>query len=329
MKLRATVLVLALAFIGAIPFVVTDLDLRLAGRNAAFRKLFPGATDFTWVMVNVDSTEVQGDAHLLLDRSGNAVLVDTGLAEEGRAHLLPYLKQLDIRRLDTVLITHPHFDHYGGLEPLLEDAKIQIGEIYLGTFSDKICDGESPGCSRERLARIQDLAKHRGIPIKDYTQWSDIGFANGTVLHKLFQFSEATTPLPWTDINDMSFIARLTHGNSTALFTGDLNRRLSEWLVSKYPEDFKADILKVPHHGTESLATDSFLDSVAAHVYLVPSPATLWCSDRSARVRTRSLSKNIATYVNGVHGNVIVKFSPKGFVVESERDVSSDAQCPS
>jgi hypothetical protein len=141
-----------------------------------------------------------------------------------------------------------------------------------------------------------------------------------TIVTILAVFDGSNTPIGKTDINDTSAIMKLTYGKTSILFTGDLNARLSEYLVkSKY--DVKADILKVPHHGTEGVATNNFFDAVSPKLALVPSPYNLWLSDRSKRVRDYFSSKRIPALVSGMDKDVnILLFENKYEIVKISCD---------
>jgi competence protein ComEC len=111
-------------------------------------------------------------------------------------------------------------------------------------------------------------------------------------------------------------LVRLRHGSIKALFTGDLNTRLGEWLAtSKF--DLKADLLKVPHHGTDGLAPNSFFDRVAPKAALVPSPQELWYSLRSKRAREYFKGNDIPTYVSGIDGTVKVTITADKFEIKT------------
>ena len=144
----------------------------------------------------------------------------------------------------------------------------------------------------------------------------DLGL--GSSLKILYAFDGVNTPVGRTDINDMSYIMLLKHGFNTALFTGDLNAKLGEYLA-KESKDLKVDILKLPHHGTEGAAPDAFYDAASPKDILVPSPALLWCSARSARMKKWAESRKIPTYVNGFSGHVTVKMNLFNYNIEAER----------
>jgi beta-lactamase superfamily II metal-dependent hydrolase len=155
----------------------------------------------------------------------------------------------------------------------------------------------------------------------------DLGL--GSSLKILHAYDGVNTPVGRTDINDMSYIMLLRHGFNTALFTGDLNAKLGEYLA-KESKDLKVDILKLPHHGTEGAAPDAFFAATAPRDVLVPSPALLWCTPRSARMKNWVESRKIPTYVNGFSGHVTVKMSWFGYHVETERQLvrSPSPECP-
>lgn len=284
--------------------------------------LFAKDSDLVMVLVNVNGGSMQGDAIVITELGGRTVLMDTGEQREAGEGLLPFLNDAGISKIDEVLITHPHFDHYGGLIPLLQQQSIYIGKIYLGPVSNEKCAYESWGCSLAAIATIRALAKTKGVSLVDYSNWQGFQFKNGAKLTKLFQFDEATTPLSQgTDINDLSLVSLLTHNGASVLLGGDLNRDLSEWAVKNMRTRLGADVLKVPHHGTESLATDRFLAAVRAKYFLVPAPKNLWCSERSRRVREIAKMLQVKVYVNGIHGHIFVNFSTAGIIVTPEKQL--------
>jgi hypothetical protein len=86
-------------------------------------------------------------------------------------------------------------------------------------------------------------------------------------------------------------------------------------------------LLKVPHHGTESLAPDGFFAAVAPDWAFVPAPASLWCSVRSQRPRTWLEQRHVPTWVSGFSGHVQVVIDEQ--VTIKPEDPAPDLPCRS
>lgn len=110
----------------------------------------------------------------------------------------------------------------------------------------------------------------------------------------------------------------LRKGKTRALFTGDLNHKLGAYLANSSDFDLEASLLKVPHHGTEGLAPDSFFARVSPKAAFVPAPCGLWQSARSKRPREWFLSRGIPTYVTGEVGSVTVDMLPSRFLIKTK-----------
>jgi competence protein ComEC len=272
----------------------------------------------TWTMINVNYSLQQGDAHLIQTRDGKNILIDAGHLDSARKALVPFLQSKGIKKIDTVFITHPHKDHYHGLLAVLESG-ILIKEVYFNLPIRQVCDSEIPwGCDYADIESYYQMLKNNSINILEAKSGVSFELGLGSSLKILYAFDGLNTPVGRTDINDTSVIMLLKHGFNTALFTGDLNDKLGEYLA-KEGKSLKADILKLPHHGTEGAAPDAFFDAVSPKDVLVPSPALLWCSARSARMKSWVESQNIPAYVNGFLGNIVVTIGIFNYTIESER----------
>jgi competence protein ComEC len=273
---------------------------------------------FIWSMINVNYSLQQGDAHLIQTKNGKNILIDTGHLDSARKAVVPFLQSKSIKKIDTVFITHPHKDHYQGLLAILESG-IPISEVYFNMPNRQVCDEEKPwGCDFEELVSFQAMLKSNQVKIREAKAGMQFDLGLGSSLKILYAFDGVNTPVGRTDINDMSYIMLLKHGFNTALFTGDLNAKLGQYLA-KEGKDLKVDILKFPHHGTEGAAPDAFFVTASPKDVLVPSPALLWCTSRSERMKSWVESRNIPTYVNGFSGHVTVKMNWFGYHVEAER----------
>ena len=295
----------------------------LVAGGCSLRAEADGKESTRWIMLSVTEKDDVADAHLLRLPGGVTVLIDAGKLGDSPGATLQRLKEEKVTSLDLVVISHFHIDHYGALLELV-DAGIAIKRVAVNLPDQSAADREKPwGCD---LAHVEGvLATLRGHQIPYFTP--KIGerllevMTKGGVrvsLEVVCLYDGLHSPVGPTDVNDTSMIVRLSHGATRALFTGDLNYLLGAYLATS-DFDLRADILKVPHHGTENAAPNEFFSRVGATAALVPSPRHLWESARSMRIRNYFLERKIPAYISGINGKVTVTLTSSGYSIEKER----------
>ncbi len=271
--------------------------------------------DLVWTAINVNYQDQQADAHLLKINRQVHILIDTGHPDTADS-LLKFLKEQGITRLNAVIITHSHRDHYGGLIPLIQ-AGITIDSVYFNPAPPYLVNKEAWGCSQGEIDQILYALHDRHIPLTAMTSDTQLVFDNGISLKVLYIYDGLRTPVGPTDINDTSAIIMLTHQKIRILFAGDLNKPLGRYITQHQDvTSLKADVLKVPHHGAEALPDNDFFAAVQPKAMVVPAPRTLWLSERCRRVR--NLAGKYPTYVNGLDGHIVVKSDGYKFRIETQ-----------
>jgi competence protein ComEC len=220
----------------------------------------------------------QGDAILLRGPAGSRLLVDTGPDPER------LLVQLDgrlpawDRRLDMVVITHPHEDHVAGLGLLLD--RYQIGAI-----AEPGMIGLGPGDAAFRR-RLAELGRTTTI-LAAGDRFTFDGVE--ALVHWPLRGRVPLRPADGgTAVNNVSIVLELRFGERRLLLTGDVEQEVDAQLLAEGIAPAGGppiDVLKVAHHGSGTATTDAFIERVAPQLAVIsaglgnpyghPSPQTV------------------------------------------------------
>jgi competence protein ComEC len=270
-----------------------------------------------WISINVCTDTQQGDAHLI-SKNGKLFLIDTGHFSASKSNFIPFLKEQKITKIDAVIISHAHNDHYGGVKSLFEN-NISIEKLYINFPTKEQMSKEWWGGKYQDLVDIKNIAKTNNTKVLPINQGDKFVFSDNSYIEVLYVYDGINTPVGETDINDMSAVMMIYDGTNRFLLTGDLNSKIGAYLAEN-ATNIEADILKVPHHGAEGLAPNSFFDKVNPKAIIVTSPKYLWCSQRDERVRNLSRDRGYGTYVNGFHGHITVISNENNYKILTQHD---------
>ena len=272
-----------------------------------------------WTMVDVSGRKLTGDAHLLEFPDGHRVLIDVSHRQFAKKYLVPYLRTRGIDRIDTIIITHGHRNHYGGLLKTIGAMKL-VGQVIFNLPAQEACERENflGGCDYDHIVETRNNVVDQEVLVKT-AKAGDIIYRRGnTVLEVLYSFDGMNSPVGSTSINDATLILRLDHGNQSILFVADTNHKLGSYLV-KHGKRLQATLMSAPHHGVESAAPNEFLDLVKPKAVLVSTSPVPWMSSRGKRMRKYFNDRGIDTYVSGVHGHVTVHLFEDRYEVRTEK----------
>jgi competence protein ComEC len=234
----------------------------------------------------------QGDAALLIDPSGFAVLIDGGKTSAGSV-LTTFIRSQGIEDIDVMVATHPDSDHIGGLIAVLEMADVPVKSVLYNGY---------PGTTQTWLDFVSAVqAEGLTLTTITYPQTFTWGTIDAQTLNPVAGLSSP-------DTNDACLAFLVQTGTIKTVLACDLDSS-QENIVLARPVVLDADLLKVAHHGSSSSSSQAFLDavtpkeaiiSVGDNSYGHPDPATIArLEDVGARVWRTDQDGNIIVQTDG------------------------------
>jgi len=201
----------------------------------------------------------QGDAILVETPGGATMLVDGGPDPELTLRRLGANLPFSTRRIDLLVLSHPHQDHVAGLVDVLDRFRIGLlvhaGIDFENAAYDRLLADAARASVPVHLARAGDMFALDGA----------------TSIEVLYPAEgDASAPLPDGDINNGSVVMLLRHGGFTALLTGDAEAPIEAALIGRGRLG-PIDLLKVGHHGSHSSTTPGLLDATRPSVAVISS----------------------------------------------------------
>lgn len=240
----------------------------------------------------------QGDSTLLEFSRGKNILIDAGNPRRdqvnfGRNILLPYLRSRAINKLDALVITHPHLDHYGAAKQVLEKLKVGMLVVPHSSLSD----------SKNSWQEILHIARSKNIPILG----ADAGMHLAGLQPNYLRILHPQSGWGRNNINAKSLVLRLETPETCVLFMADTEIPEEKIIMQSYGSKLRCNLLKVGHHGSGAATGIDFLKVVRPELAIIsagrqsqfghPHPATL----------ERLQSLGIAVHNTALHGDLQIK----------------------
>ncbi|MDP3562264.1 MAG: DNA internalization-related competence protein ComEC/Rec2 [Legionellaceae bacterium] len=247
--------------------------------------VFPRHEQINLGEARIDILDVGQGLAVVIRTAAHRMIYDTGMQfyqgnDMGKMVIIPYLSTLGIRQLDKVVISHPDLDHRGGLKSLMEKYVV-----------------------KELIVDNPKVYKH-ARSCHDYPDWTWEGISFHFFPIKTGQNSK----------NNTSCVLQIKNKTSELLLTGDIEKPAETYLADTYSQQLKSEVIVVPHHGSKTSSTLSFLSHVAPHYAIVS-----YGFDNRYHFPHRSVieiykRKNILVYNTVDCGMVTVMMKSKGHI---------------
>ena len=238
----------------------------------------------------------QGDGLLIISPGGKTVLIDPGNPRAGDG-VVAELQRRGIKSLDLIVATHPHADHIGGLRRV-------IGKLTVKSLLDS-----SQTYASDEYEKLLRAVKERKVNYIAAKKGQTFDLDSGVKL-------EAVNPRGdgrWiTEVreggsveNANSVVLRLTYGNFAMVFTGDAEAETEAEMIKARPQ-FRAQVLKVGHHGSRYATSEKFLNAVNPQAAIISCGADNRYGHPSQPTLDRLQKAKIEVYRTDLSGEIAV-----------------------
>lgn len=267
-----------------------------------------GRLSARFLALTTRNDDKSGDATILVSPDGFVMIIDGGnpstYADVDRA-----LQTLGITQIDYLVASHPHVDHIGTFAQLIYN--YEVGAVYTSeleyptshykNYMRAIAETETPHVI---LAEGDTFLFGEDVLVEVLHPPAGIEYPEG--------YPQNSTQF----VNNLSLVLKLTYGDSTFLFGGDIYTSAERDLVQRYGDKLQADVLKVNHHGAATSSTKRFRDAVQPKVAVMMSDGI-----EDLRIYQAFQRLGAQTFVTSVDGAVLVATEGDGqYIVLNQYD---------
>lgn len=255
----------------------------------------PELSDLTVTFIDVG----QGDSALIQLPDGKVMLIDAGEASSSH-DVLEALEAAGVDEIDYLIASHPHADHIGGMEAVLD--AYDVGEVWAP---------DAPG-DTETYEGFLDAVDEEGLTITAAEEGAEIVSDDAGYSVDVLAPADGTES---EDMNDYSVIVRITYGDTSFLFTGDAT---SQEVVDASPGH--VDVLKAAHHGSETGTNEDVMTETSPEIVVMSYEEGNSYGHPDQSTLDAISAIGAAAYSTAANGDVTVVSDGEQVTVTTEKD---------
>ncbi len=231
----------------------------------------------------------QGDSTLIETDGGKFVMIDAG-TNACEYDLLSYLDSRNVEYIDYLFLTHPHEDHIGSADAVLDSYNVKNVVKNQRREENATCD---------KLDKvISQSVKHLGTKVI-YPDTGDKFYVDD------IEFLILSDGDGYEDINDSSLCIRMEYGDSTFIFTGDA-QKVVEYDIMDSDFDIDAEVFKCGHHGSSTSNCDAFLNDIDPDIAIISCEIGNMYGHPHREVMASLNDRNITVYRTDTDSHIVL-----------------------